>query len=483
MFPSPLTRRRFLQTAGCGFGATAFASLLARDLGAAPAAVAYDPAHPMSPRPPMIAPRAKHVIFLYLVGGPGSIDTFAYKPLLEQLAGKPIPQSFRDRLANSEHPNLLHDSVDQLVPSPWKFRQYGERGTWVSDLFPCVGQHADDLCFVHSMQAASNNHAPASIQLHTGDMNGGKASLGSWVTYGLGSDNQDLPAYVLLFEAGPMGGTPNYSPGFLPAAFQGTRLRAANPPVQDLLPSERFASSQRASLDALERLNSLHRAERQGNSELDARLASYELAYRMQSSALEVADLEREPSSVQRMYGIDSANDLEAKFARKCLLARRLVERGVRFVQLYDMTDHNGWDAHARLKENHERCAAAVDRPIAALLADLKQTGLWDDTLVICSSEFGRTPNLQGKDGRQHNAAGFTLWMAGGAVRPGLHYGATDDLGLMAVENPVPFRDLHATILHALGLDHQALYYEVSGRLERLTGVENLARVVPELLA
>ena len=354
---------------------------------------------------------------------------------------------------------------------------------WVSELCPRVAEHVDDLCFIHSIQSDSNNHAPSSYQLHTGDVRPGKASLGSWVTYGLGSENSDLPGYVMLFDAGPLGGAANYSNGFLPAAFQPTRLRDTGTPVLDLLPPEEFAAGQRASLDLIRELNLRHRDARPGFTELDARIASYELAYRMQSSALEVGDMEREPEHLRRAYGFEEKDKRTASFGRKCLLARRLVERGVRFVQVYDMPDKDGWDAHGELVKNHTPRARWTDQPAAALLEDLKQRGLLDSTLVIWASEFGRTPMMQGNVGRQHNAAGFTIWMAGGGVRPGIRIGATDEIGLMAVERPHSVKDLHATILTALGLNNEELSFEVSGRQERLTGVAGTAKVIEGVLS
>jgi hypothetical protein len=303
------------------------------------------------------------------------------------------------------------------------------------------------------------------------------------VTYGLGTENQDLPGYVLLFDAGPLGGAANYSNGFLPAAFQPTRLRDRGTPVLDLLPPTEFAAGQRKSLDLVKRLNLRHLEQRPGNTQLEARIASYELAYRMQSAALEVGDLDDEPQHLRQGYGFEHSDKRTVSFARKCLMARRLVERGVRFVQVYDMPDKDGWDAHAKVKDNHTPRARWTDQPAAALLADLKQRGLLDTTLVVWASEFGRTPMMQGDLGRQHNAAGFTVWLAGGGVRPGVHIGATDELGLMAVDRPHPFRNLHATILAALGIGCDDLGFEVNGRVERLTGVAGNARPIEGVLA
>jgi hypothetical protein len=479
---APASRRQFLSRMGCGFGGLALEALM-RGEARAKTAVQIDPVAPMRARLPHIAPKAKSVIFLFMVGGPGSMDTFDYKPLLQKMGGKKVPESWKKSVQQTRFANIFHGCKEELLPSPWEFKPYGQSGLMVSSLFEHTAQHADDLCVIHSMQANSNNHAPASIQLHTGEITGGKASLGSWVTYGLGSENQNLPGYVLLFDAGPLGGATNYSNGFLPAAFQGTRLRDKGVPVLDLLPPEEFAAGQERTFAAMKELNLLHRATRPDFPELDARIASYELAYRMQAAALEVGDLEKEPAHLREKYGFNHKNKDTASFSRKCLLARRLVERGVRFVQVYDMMEKDGWDAHDNLKKNHDKHALAVDQPIGALLADLKERGLLEETLVIWASEFGRTPMEQGGAGRQHNAAGFTIWMAGGGVKPGYRLGATDELGLMAVDRPLPFRDLHATILHLLGMEYEKLYYETSGRLERLTGVQNQAHVITEVIA
>ena len=484
MFVTPQsgTRRRFLGSMGTGFGALALQALTGLEAQAAATRTGPDPLNPFAPRPAPLPPKAKSVIFLFLVGGPSQIDTFDYKPLLQKLHGKPVPESFRDAVKATRFANVFHGCKDELMASPFTWSQHGQSGLWVSNLMPHITRHADDLCVLHSLQADSNNHAPASYQLHTGDIRPGKASLGSWVTYGLGSVNHDLPGYVTLFDAGPLGGAANYSNGFLPAAFQPTRLRDKGTPVLDLLPPPEFADGQRDSLDLIRDLNLRHRDARPGFAEFDARIASYELAYRMQSSALEVGDTERESESLRRSYGLEHADPRTQAFGRKCLLARRLVERGVRFVQVYDMPDKDGWDAHDNLVKNHEPRARWTDQPVAALLTDLKQRGLLDETLVVWASEFGRTPMMQGNLGRQHNAAGFTIWMAGGGVRPGTRIGATDDLGLLAVEKPIQMKDLHATILHLLGLEHEALNYEVNGRLERLTGIAGEARVVHEAL-
>ncbi|HUR44401.1 MAG TPA: DUF1501 domain-containing protein [Candidatus Saccharimonadales bacterium] len=479
------SRRDFLSRTSGGFGALALGALTRLEARAELRArgVLLDPLNPFKERTPHFAPRAKSVIFLFMVGGPSQVDTFDYKPELQKLSGKPVPESIRKATEATRFANVFHGCKDELMGSPYSWKQHGQTGMWVSDLHPRIAAHVDDLCFIHSIQADSNNHAPASYQMHTGDIRPGKASLGSWVTYGLGTHNQDLPGYVMLFDAGPLGGAANYSNGFLPAAFQPTRLRDKGTPVLDLLPPDEYARGQRASLDLIHKLNLKHRESRQGYTELDARIASYELAYRMQSAALDVGKIDSEPQHLKREYGFEAKDPRTVSFSRKCLLARRLVERGVRFVQVYDMPDKDGWDAHAKLQENHTLRARWTDQGAAALLTDLKQRGLLDTTLVIWASEFGRTPMMQGEKGRQHNSAGFTVWMAGGGVRPGTRIGATDEIGLLATDRPHPFKDLHATILTALGLNNEELGYEVNGRTERLTGVAGTSQVIPGVLA
>ncbi len=481
MFFAPRHRRNFLSSLGCGLGVLASQIVQADETAiVGRKGLQLDPLRPYAPRQPHFKPRAKSVIVLFMVGGPASMDSFDYKPVLQQSDGKPLPVSVRDSIKGGKFADVLHGTKDQLMASPYRWQQYGEQGIWISELFPHTAKQADKLCFLHSLQADSNNHAPASYQLHTGDVRAGKASLGAWVTYGLGSENQDLPSYVVLFDAGPLGGAANYSNGFLPAAFQPTHLRSKGAPVLDLLPPDGLANHQRGSLDLIQKFNVQHRRDREGFTDLEARIASYELAYRMQASALEVGDLDNEPQYLHAAYGLDHQDERTRSFARKCMLARRLVERGVRFVQLYDMPDKDGWDAHDNLVKNHTPRARWTDQPVAALLEDLGQRGLLDETLVIWMSEFGRTPTMQGKNGRQHNAAGFTIWMAGAGVQPG-RIGATDEFGLKAVERPIHFRDLHATILNALGLHHEELYYEINGRQERLTGVAGSAKLIPEI--
>jgi hypothetical protein len=486
VFPRPIhlsqgSRRDFLNGLGAGFGAFAFGAL-GRLEAAAATGPKVDPLNPFAPRPARHRARAKSVIFLFMVGGPSQIDTFDHKPLLRDLHGKPVPESIRKAVEKTRFANVFHGCKDEIMASPFAWSRHGQSGQWVSDLLPHTARQVDRLCLLHSVQADSNNHAPASYQLHTGDIRQGKASLGSWVTYGLGSASSDLPGYVTLFDAGPLGGAANYSNGFLPASFQPTRLRDTGTPVLDLLPPGEWAAGQRPTLDFLRDLNLRHRESNPGFGELEARIASYELAYRMQASALEIGNLDSESAHIRTEYGLEHGDPRTRSFARKCLLARRLVEKGVRFVQVYDMPDKDGWDAHAKLVDNHVPRARWTDQPVAALLEDLARRGLLDETLVVWASEFGRTPMMQGDLGRQHNAAGFTLWMAGGGVRAGTRIGATDEIGLMAVDSPIQIKDLHATLLAALGLEHEELQYEVSGRMERLTGIAGGARVIPGVL-
>ena len=478
------SRRDFLAKAGGGFGALALHALLQQEASAAEkrsSALEIDPVNPLLPRDGHFSGKARSVIFLYMVGGPSQVDTFDPKPLLQKLDGQPVPQSFRDAAAASRFSNLFVGSKD-LMASPWKFSQHGQSGSWVSELFPNVARHVDDLCFIHSMQAENNNHAPASYHIHTGETTVGKPSLGSWITYGLGTENQNLPGYVLLFEAGPYGGAGNYSNGFLPAAFQGTRLRSEGTPVLDLIPPSTFASGQRASLDLIHQFNMKHRATRPGVTELDARISSYELAYRMQMEATDAFDIEKEPESIRKMYG-------DGAFARQTLIARRLLERGVRFIQLWT-GDGQPWDNHDEILD-HKRLGQQVDQPIAAFIRDLKMRGMFDDTLIIWGGEFGRTPavelpspgnNIGKQHGRDHNHWGFTYWLAGGGTKGGYTHGATDEFGFQATENPVHVHDLHATILRLLGFDHERFTYKYAGLDFRLTGV-NECGVVKELRA
>ncbi len=478
-----VSRRDFLTRSGGGFGAVALSSLLAgeRTFGAnefgRPTVI--DPINPLAVRQPHFAPKAKNVIFLFMYGGPSQVDTFDYKPLLTKLNGKPVPDSIRNK--KDKVGGVFQHCKKELFAGPWKWQQHGECGRWVSDLLPHTAKHVDDMCFVHSMHCESSNHAPATYQMNTGAVLSGKPSMGSWLTYGLGSENQDLPGYVMLFKVGGLGGSANWSSGFLPAAFQGTKFRHSGVPVLNLNPPDELAATQRSTIDAVQNLNRRHLLNRPGVLELEGRIASYELAYRMQSEALAIGDLSGESKSTHEMYGLENEKPT-ADFGRKCLLARRLVEKGVRCVQIYNSIDKLGWDGHSNNHEFHRRNAKQTDKPIAGLLADLKQRGLLESTLVIWAGEFGRTPMMQGNNGRNHNPYGFTIWMAGGGVKGGQAIGATDEIGLRAETDPHSVKDLHATILAAMGLEADRLFFEHNGRPERLTGVAGSSQIIPGVL-
>jgi hypothetical protein len=475
------SRRDFLATAGAGFGATALSALLQAEVHADihRQNTLIDANNPLGVRTAHIPARAKNVIFLFQYGGPSQVDTFDYKPILAELNGKATPASIRaikDKVTGVT-------TLDRVMAPRAKFAQHGQSGLWVSDLFPHVAEHADELCVIRSMTSESSNHAPATYQMNTGAILGGKPSMGSWLTYGLGSENQNLPGYVLLFKVAGLGGTANWSNAFLPAAFQGTRFSYEGTPVLNLQPPEARALSQRATLDMIQSLNRTHAAARPGLGDLEGRIAAYELAYRMQAEAMQVGDLSQESKATLDMYGVNDANKDLDMYARQCLLARRLVERGVRVVQTYHAIDKFGWDGHTNNADNHRTQAAYTDKPIAALLTDLKQRGLLDSTLVIWGGEFGRTPTEQGGAGRNHNPFGFTVWLAGGGVKGGQTIGTTDEIGLRAQEDPHPVKDLHATILHGLGLRHDDLFFEHNGRPERLTGVAGSAKVIERVYA
>ncbi len=475
-------RRDFLLRAGAGFGGLALAGLMSEAARAeAPRArPIIDPSRPLAIRPPHFAPKAKRVIFLFMYGSPSQVDTFDYKPDLLRLDGKPVPESFKkaDKVGG-----VFNACKDELMAGPWKWKRHGQSGLWVSDLLPRTAELADDLCVIKSMVSESSNHAPAAYQMNTGVTIAGKPSMGSWVTYGLGSENENLPGYVLLYKVAGLGGSANWGNGFLPAAFQGTPFRHEGPPVLDLQPPPDVADTQRSTLDLIQALNRRHRDGRPGGPlDLDGRIASYELAYKMQSEALDVGNLGDESSETLALYGLDSDNKDTALFGRMCLISRRLAEKGVRFVQLYNAVDKFGWDGHDDNTGNHKNNAKQTDRPIAGLLTDLKRRGLLDETLVIWTGEFGRTPMVQGNRGRNHNPYGFTVWMAGGGVKGGQSIGETDAIGLRAEQSPYAVKDLHATILTALGLHPEELSFEHNGRPERLTGVAGSARVIPSVL-
>ncbi len=467
------TRRELLFDWACGFGGLALCAL---------AGSCHSSSAPSGPRAVANAVRkARRVIFLYMDGGPSQIDTFDPKRRLDREHGRSIQMT--------DIPDTQFRIGTMVMKSPYKFAQHGQSGAWVSDIFPELATCVDELAIVRSMVADHSEHTAANYQMHTGWPIAGRPSMGAWTTYGLGTDCQDLPGYVVL-ESGqlPLGGVDCFSNGFLPPVHQGTLFRQGPEPVADARPREPDPALQTAKLELLQQMNRRHQQRMQalGAAEpIEALIANYETAAKMQVAVPALLDYGDETRDTLRLYGIDRS-ETEA-FGRQCLLARRLVERGVRFVQLLPpaLPDHNHWDQHTRLAEYHRSNALAVDRPIAALLKDLRQRGLLDETLVIWGGEFGRTPMAQemphGAHGRDHNPFGFTMWMAGGGVRPGLTYGATDDYGYFAVENPVHVHDLHATILHLLGIDHEQLTYRHSGRDFRLTDV--YGNVVHDLLA
>lgn len=473
-------RRQFLTRSGAGFASLALAAMLADESRSAPPPLAIDPLNPLAIRPPHFAPSAKQVIFLFQYGGPSTFDLIDHKPELIKLDGKPVPESIKSQ--KDQVGGVFKHCKDELMAGPWKWAQHGQTGRWFSELLPHTAKHADDLCFVRSMFSESSNHAPATYLMNTGAILGGRPSLGSWVTYGLGSINQNLPGYVLLYQVGGLGGSANWGNGFLPAAFQGTQFRHQGTPVLDLTPPDPLSKVQRSTIDFAQQLNRRHAADRPGLLDLDGRIASYELAYRMQSEAIDIGELDHETRETQDAYAIHDADTAKAKYGRMCLLARRLVEKGVRFVQIYNAVDKLGWDGHDSSHDYHRRNAAQTDQPIAALLADLKRRGLLDSTLVIWAGEFGRTPMKQGETGRNHNPYGFNIWLAGGGVRAGESIGATDEIGLRAADQPQSVKNLHATILTALGLAPDDLFFEHQGRQERLTGVAQSWKLIPGVL-
>jgi hypothetical protein len=457
------SRRDLLASAGTGFGLLALADLLAgqeADRAVSPYAV----------RRPHHAARAKRVIFLYMPGGPSHVDLFDPKPRLAADNGKPLP---------FEKPRLERVKTGNLLASPWNFKKHGQSGVEVSELFPHIANRIDDICVIRSMYADNINHTGAALQMCTGEQAFSRPSMGSWLVYGLGTENQNLPGFVVVSPAEVFQGAQLWASSFLPSAYQGTLVRDLKNPIANLHTGSGDLTRQREKLDILKQFNELHKRDRIMDSPLDARIASFELAFRMQKEAPEAFDVSRESDKVRRMYGLDSpATDM---FGRQCLMARRLVERGVRFVQLFDAPANNAWDQHSGLKENLPARCRAVDQPIAALLGDLKIRGLLEDTLVLWGGEFGRTPTAEGTNGREHHPFGFSMWLAGGGIRGGMTHGATDEFGWYAVEKKVHVHDLHATILHLMGLDHEKLTYRFSGRDYRLTDVHG--RVVKEILA
>lgn len=424
---------------------------------------------------PHFAARAKRVISLFMHGGPSHVDLFDPKPVLSRFAGQPLPDSFGEVMTRRK-------VADNPLLGPIKpFRKRGQSGIEVSDFLPHLAQCVDDLCILRGCHGDSVNHPQSVYQMNTGSVLMGKPSLGSWVTYGLGSENRNLPGFVVMLDqgAGIKGGPPAWGSGFLPASFQGTTVRAGETPILHLnRPHSVSPEQQRRLLDFINQRNQEHLVARRFDDQLSARIEAYELAFRMQQSAPDVLNIEAETAATRRLYGLDQRETSE--FGTRCLLARRMVESGVRFVQLYS-GDTNGWDAHKDVLRNHTRYCRATDKPVAGLLTDLKQRGLLDETLIIWGGEFGRMPMSEQGTGRDHNPWGYTVWLAGGGVKPGMVHGATDDVGLRAVENTVHVHDLHATILHLLGLDHEGLTFFHNGREERLTDVAG--RVVTEILA
>ncbi len=472
------SRREFLFEAGGGLSGVALAWLLGQDrlLAAEGACAGSAGSSPFAPKPPHFAPRAKRVISLFMSGGVSHMDTFDRKPALEKYAGQPLPLE-EEIVVRQGHPG-------PLMPSPFTFQKYGGGGLEISELFPHVAKHADRLAVVRSVVGRSNDHVMAHYELASGTVRMGAPSVGSWITYGLGSENQNLPAFVVIYDArgGPFGGPANWSAGYMPAALQGTVFRSAGDPILDLKPPPGLSPEQaRARLDLLGKLNQLDAEKNPANSELAARVQSYELAYRMQTCAPEAVDLDQESAATKKIYGFD--NPITEPFGRQCLMARRLVERGVRFVQVY----HGGlgnqntdtWDAHGNVEENHRQHAAETDLPIGGLLSDLAARGLLDDTLLIWQSEFGRMPISQRGLGRDHNPGTMSIWLAGAKVRGGQAIGESDEFGYKAAVQPVTVHDLHATMLHLLGMDHTRLTYSFQGRQMRLTDV--YGEVIPQV--
>ena len=466
--PRPMSRREMLGRCATGFGAVALSSLLA------------DPAYgkaksPFAPRKPHHDAKAKSVIFLYMDGGVSQVDSFDYKPRLEKDNGKPFSAKINP---------TQFDNIGKTLKSPWNFKQYGQSGLNVSDLFPHVGEMADELCVVRSMTSKFSEHNSANFFLHTGFGVQGRPSMGAWMSYGLGTEATDLPGFVVL-NGGliPSGGWDNFGNGFLPASHQATVFKTGKEPLADIRPRESRPGVQQAKLGLLNKLDQgvLNRLGKV--DELESAIANYEMAYRMQAAVPELIDVKGETEATRKLYGLDSKYDPTRTFGMQCLIARRLVEKGVRFIELTcpRISGNDRWDAHGGLKKNHGDNSRATDQPIAGLLRDLKSRGMLKDTLVVWSGEFGRTPFAQGSNGRDHNPFGFTIWMAGGGAKPGITYGATDEFGYRAVENKLDIHDMHATILHLLGMDHKKMTYYFDGRDMRLTDVHG--HVAHDLIA
>lgn len=446
------SRRELFTRAGSGLAGLALADLLAAS-----------PADPLAAKTPHHPARAKSVIFLFMEGGPSQVDTFDPKPLLTKLHGQPLPPSIRKPSQTSRG-----TADNTLMASPRTWKQYGQSGAWVSDWYKHVGEHVDDLAIIRSCWADGINHVGSVCQMNTGSVLAGRPSLGAWSTYGLGTANKNLPSFVVLTDdQDPLGGSNNWNSGFLPALYQGTQFRRGDTPILDLKPPAGISDKQqRNELGLLRKLNEMWSENKQDDTELDARIRSYELAYQMQSAGAEAVDLTKESEATRKLYGMDEA--ATSVFGTNCLLARRLVERGVRFVELY-CGSGSGWDAHNNIEANHSKWCRASDKPIAGLLADLKSRGMLQDTLLVWGGEFGRTPFNESSDGRDHNPWGFTMWMAGGGVKGGQYVGSTDEIGLRAADRPVHVHDIHATMLWLMGLDHLRLTFQHHGRAERPT--------------
>jgi hypothetical protein len=493
-FLSPLlNRRRFLGDSGLGLGAIAFTHLLARQglLGASvsgkePLRPLIHPGQPYAPRNPHFQARAKNVLVIFCSGACSQLDTFDYKPELIKRHGQPMP--------GQEKLITFQGEQGALNRSPWEFHPRGQSGKMISDLVPHLAELADDLCFIHSMQGKTNTHGPGENFMSTGNALDGFPSMGAWVSYALGSDDQSLPAYVAIPDprGKPQNSVNNWAPGFLPAAFQGTDFNATHPIRNLARPQSISATTDNTTRGFLQRLNQRHAEQYPGDTELAARIASYELAARMQMTIPEVADLSSEPAHILKLYGADEGgskiNETRAAYAKNCILARRLLEKGVRFVQLFNGAYQTGgegvsnWDGHKELQKQYSTHGPVLDKPTAGLLTDLKQRGLLKDTLVVWCTEFGRMPTFQkGSQGRDHNPSGFTCWLAGAGVKKGFSYGATDEFGYKSTENVVTVHDFHATILHLLGLDHERFTYYHNGLERRLTDVHG--EVVKSILA
>ena len=466
------TRRDFIHTVNGGFTSLALAGMLGAE-GYFNKANAAEKSklNPLLPKKPHFRPKAKACIFLYMYGGPSQVDTFDYKPKLNELDGKTVEVNTFGRGGRR--------NKGRIVGCEWGWKQYGQCGQWVSDLFPHLATCVDDIAFLKSMTADSPIHGSAMLMMNSGRVLSGYPSLGSWINYGLGSVNQNLPGYVVMLDktGGPISGAKNWSSGFMPASYQGTIFNTSKNPIMNLKHSKNMSNSQQINvLDSLNKLNGAHMSGREANSNLAARISAYELAYKMQSTAPEATNLDEEPEHVKKLYGINEGRTDD--FGRKCLLARRLVERGVRFVQIYSGGAHNddNWDAHRDMKRNHEKHAGNTDKPIAGLIKDLKQRGMLEDTLIIWGGEFGRQPTAEYAKGtgRDHNAWGFTTWMCGGGIKGGVSVGQTDELGAKAVEDRLHVRDMHATVLHQMGLDPNNLSYFYNSLDQKLVGVEEV---------